>query len=82
MWMGMTSKSPNRALFKTLFVGMILPYITCIPAFLVQIVLIALAKDRLAKNFRRYVAERYLQAPGFRLAPVPPSDPNVPPVIR
>ena len=82
MWMGMTSKTPNRALFKTLLIGMIFPYIICIPAFLVQLVLTAVANDRLFKNFRRYVAEKYLQDPSFRLAPVPSGDPTVPPVLR
>ena len=81
MWMGMSSKTPNRALFKTILVGVLLPYFPCIPAFVVQLVLTAIAKDQVVRKFRRYVAERYLQAPGFVLAPVPPADPHAPPVL-
>ena len=83
MWMGMSSKTPNRALFKTLLFGVAFPNLfLCVPPVVVQLVLTAVARERVVQKFRRYVAERYLQAPGFILAPVPPADPSTPPVLR
>lgn len=86
MWMGMSSTTPNRALFKTLLIGVLLPnpwfFCGMVPPVIVPLVLAVVAKERVVQKFRRYVAERYLQAPGFILAPVPPADPNTPPVLR
>jgi len=82
MWMGLTSKTPNRAFFRTILVGLIIPYIVCLPTLLNQVILLLVAYDKVKYNFRRFIAERYLQAPGFILPPALASQPNTPPVIR
>jgi hypothetical protein len=83
MWMGLTSKSPNRGLFKTVLFGMVLPYFPfCIPTLLIQVVLLIIAREKVTYNFRRFIAERYLQAPGFILPPPLIVDGKTPPVIR
>ncbi len=82
MWMGLTSKTPNRAFFRTILFGLIVPYTVCLPTLVNQVVLLLIAKDKVKYNFRRFIAERYLQAPGFILPPALTGEPNTPPVIR
>lgn len=82
MWMGLTSKTPHRAFFRTLLFGTILPFVICIPTALIQCVLLVISMDKVKTNFRRFIAERYLQNPQFVLAPPPLQQAGVPPVIR
>lgn len=82
MWMALTSKTPARAFFKTILVGLILPHLICTPTILNQIALIVIANERVKARFRQYVADRYLQQEGFMLSPVPPSEVSTPPVLR
>lgn len=86
MWMGLTSSTPNRALFKTLFWTLVLPRLLCVPPTIVCIVLFVIGIERARGGFRRFVSERYLQGPGFMLAPVaapaPAAAADAPPVIR
>jgi len=80
--MGLTSKTPHRAFFRTLLFGTILPFVICIPTALIQCVLLVISMDKVKTNFRRFIAERYLQNPQFVLAPPPLQQAGVPPVIR
>ena len=80
VWMGLTSKTPARAFFKTIIIGLIAPHLICTPTLVNQIVILLVAADKLKANFRRFVAEKYL-APGT-LAPVPLTNRKAPPVLR
>jgi ABC-type Na+ efflux pump permease subunit len=82
LWMGLSSKTPQRALFRTILFGIIVPSIFCLPTFLNQVVLLVLAMDKARYNFRRFIAERYLQNKGFILALPQMQKPGEPPVIR
>lgn len=83
MWMALTSRSPGRAFFKTIMIGLVLPhFLVCIPTILTQIVLLILAYKRVHLNFQRFIANRYFQQTNFILSPVPPGDHATPPVIR
>lgn len=81
MWSGLVSKTPNGAFFRTIMLGLIVPYLVCTPTILNQLILLAVAMDKVKFQFRRFIAERYLQAPGFILPP-PSAQPAAPPVIR
>ncbi|MGZ8940497.1 MAG: hypothetical protein ACXW32_14930, partial [Limisphaerales bacterium] len=81
VWMGLTSKTPGRAFFKTVALAFIAPYaILCIPTLVLQLVILLFALDKIKYRFRRFVAEQYL-APGG-LASVPQAASTLPPVIR
>jgi hypothetical protein len=82
MWMALTSKSPARALFKTLAFGLVLPHLVCTPTLVNQLVLLVVAADKVQVHFRRYVADRYLQQDGFSILPAPIAGVNAPPVLR
>lgn len=82
MWMGLTSKSPARAFFKTVLIGIFLPHLVCTPTLVNQLTLFLIAADRLKVHFRRFVADQYQPHPGFFLSPVPSSNPALPPVLR
>ena len=81
IWMGLKAKSPGRAFIATFLFGFIAPHLfLCIPAFVIQGVILLIALDKVQVHFRRFVAEQYLAAPS--LASIPPALPNTPPVIR
>jgi ABC-type transport system involved in multi-copper enzyme maturation permease subunit len=81
VWMGLTSKTPGRAFFKTVALGFLAPYLLlCIPTLVVQLVILLFALDKVEYQFRRFVAEQYLAPSG--LASIPQATPNLPPVIR
>jgi ABC-type transport system involved in multi-copper enzyme maturation permease subunit len=82
IWMALTSKGATRAYLKTLGLGLIFPFFFCLPTVVNQIVLLAVAVDRVQAHFRRYVADRYLGAHSFRLSPVSSLPPESPPVLR
>jgi ABC-type transport system involved in multi-copper enzyme maturation permease subunit len=81
MWSGLVSKTPNGAFVRTLLLGFALPFLLCTPTIINQVVLLAIAMDKVKFEFRRFVAERYLQDPKFVLPPPRPSA-GAPPVIR
>ena len=81
IWMGLKAKSPGRAFIATFLFGFIAPHLfLCIPAFVIQGVVLLIALDKVQVHFRRFVAEQYLAAPS--LASIAPASPNTPPVIR
>jgi ABC-type Na+ efflux pump permease subunit len=80
VWMGLTSKTPGRAFFKTIIIGLVVPHLVCTPTLVNQVVVILVAADKLNANFRRFVAEKYLAS--GTLAPVPPVGSAAPPVLR
>lgn len=80
MWSGLVSKTPNGAFVRTLLLGFALPFLFCTPTLVNQLVILAVAMDKVKFEFRRFVAERYLQDPKFVLPPPTPS--GAPPVIR
>jgi ABC-type transport system involved in multi-copper enzyme maturation permease subunit len=81
IWMGLKAKSPGRAFIATFVVGFIAPHLFfCIPAFVIQGVILLIALDKVQVQFRRFVAEQYLATP--TLASIAPAPPNTPPVIR
>jgi ABC-type transport system involved in multi-copper enzyme maturation permease subunit len=82
MWMGLTSKTPNRAFFRTMVVGLFLPYFFCAFALIIQIVLLVIAPRRVRTHFRQFVAERYQQHSMFVLAAAQRFRAGTPPVIR
>jgi ABC-type Na+ efflux pump permease subunit len=81
MWSGLVSKNPNRAFFRTIFLGLLVPYLFCTPTLLNQVILLAVAMGEVKARFRRFVAEKYLQVPEFVLPP-PGAQTAGPPVIR
>jgi ABC-type transport system involved in multi-copper enzyme maturation permease subunit len=81
IWMGLKAKSPGRAFIATFIFGFIAPHlIFCIPAFVIQGVVLLIALDKVQVDFRRMIAEQYLATPS--LASIAPAPPNTPPVIR
>jgi hypothetical protein len=80
VWMGLKCKTPGRAHFWTIALGLVGPFVFCIPTIINQTVLMAIAADRFNADFRRFVAEKYLSS--ATLAPVPPMTSQSPPVIR
>lgn len=81
MWSGLVAKTPNGAFVRTLLLGVALPFLVCTPTILNQIILIAVAMEKVKFQFRRFVAEKYLQDPKFVLPP-PAAENGAPPVIR
>jgi ABC-type Na+ efflux pump permease subunit len=81
MWSGLVSKTANGAFFRTIVLGLVVPFLVCTPTILNQVVLLAIAADKVQVNFRRFVAKQYLQDPNFVL-PIPPMNSGSPPVIR
>ncbi|MBI2946160.1 MAG: ABC transporter permease subunit [Verrucomicrobia bacterium] len=86
MLMGMTQKSPFHALTRTLFFGVLIPFLLfCIPNVLIDLVIIQIARPRLRRDLRRLASER--AAPEAqpeeqrRIRPTPPLA-TVPPVIE
>ena len=80
VWMGLTSKTPGRAFFKTIIIGLIAPHLVCTPTLVNQVAILLVAADKLKANFRRFVAEKYLAS--GTLAPVPTALSKAPPVLR
>ena len=59
MLMGMTQKDPFRAFTRTLFFGVLLPFLLfCIPNVLIDLVIIQIARPRLRRDLRRLASER------------------------
>jgi ABC-type transport system involved in multi-copper enzyme maturation permease subunit len=82
MWSGLVCKTPNGAFFRTIVLGLLAPFLLCqFLTFLIQIILLAVAMDKVKYHFRRFVAEKYLQDPKFVLPP-PLGQAGAPPVIR
>jgi ABC-type transport system involved in multi-copper enzyme maturation permease subunit len=81
IWMGLSSKSPGRAFFKTVAIAFIGPHLVCTPTLVNQLVLLLVALDKIHVHFRRFVAEQYLANRTF-LSAVAFAPPNTPPVIR
>lgn len=81
MWSGLVAKTPNGAFVRTLLLGVALPFFVCTPTILNQVILIAVAMEKVKFQFRRFVAEKYLRDPRFVLPP-PTASNGAPPVIR
>ena len=81
IWMGLKAKSPGRAFIATFVFGFIAPHLfLCIPAFVIQGVVLLIALDKVQVDFRRMLAEQYLATPS--LASIASAPPNTPPVLR
>jgi hypothetical protein len=60
MLMGLTQKSRNRALFKTIMWTIVVPSaIFCLPNVVIWLPLMAVAKDKLVAQMRRLAADRH-----------------------
>jgi hypothetical protein len=79
MLVGLTAKKPNLASGLTLFYAVVLPwFVFCVPRLLVDIPLIFWARDKLHRELRALISQRYLgpvvprYAPANSLAKPPP----------
>lgn len=63
-WMGLyfslSRPSPNSALFRTLFIAVVLPWIlVCVPNFVIYLVVLATYKDKVTGELRKLAAAQY-----------------------
>lgn len=60
MLMGLTQKSRNRALFKTIMWTIVMPMVVfCLPNIILLVPIMAVAKDKLTAQMRRLAADRH-----------------------
>jgi ABC-type transport system involved in multi-copper enzyme maturation permease subunit len=81
-WMGLAAKSPGRAYFGTIVIGIIAPYLVCTPTLLNQLLLVRYARDKVRFGFRALLGDRYSATDPISLSGSPLSRSNAPPVIR
>ncbi|MGV3772891.1 MAG: hypothetical protein ACO1QB_08320 [Verrucomicrobiales bacterium] len=66
MLMGLT-RGPMRAFFATFIWSYLVPMIFCIPGFVVSIILIAVARQKVQSEFRKVIGQKYQQSQFFTL---------------
>jgi len=82
--MGMTQRSPFHAFTRTLFFGVLVPFLLfCIPNVLIDLVIIQIARPRLRRDLRRLASERHEEqrTDQRHVRPQPPTI-AAPPVIE